>query len=300
MDLTRDLQGYADDPPPVAWPGGARVAVSVVVNLEEGAELSLADGDERNEGTYEVQDPIGGHPDLCASSHFDYGLRAAWWRVMALFDAYRIPVTVSACGRAVQRSPWAARDAVARGHEVSCHGWRWEPHYAMDEEAERAAIARTVVAIEAASGVRPVGWHTRSSPSVRTRLLLQEAGFLYDSDFYGDDVPLAVAAADGRPYVLIPYAFDTNDMHFHQGSQRFALARDFSEYVVDAFQWLRREGREAPRMMSIGLHLRMIGRPGRMPALEDILRRISDTGEAWFARRDAIARHWLAAAGGAR
>jgi peptidoglycan/xylan/chitin deacetylase (PgdA/CDA1 family) len=296
MDLTRDLRGYAGRPPAVRWPGDARVAVSLVVNLEEGAELSLADGDERNEGTYEVQDPLRDHPDLCARSHFDYGTRAAWWRVMDLLDRHGVPSTVSACGRAVARSPWIAADAVRRGHEVSCHGWRWEPQYAMDEATERETIRRTAAAIEDACGVRPVGWHTRSSGSPNTRRLLQEAGFAYDSDFYGDDLP-AVVDAGGRPYVLLPYAFDTNDMHFHQGHQRFALARDFAEYVLDAFACLHREGADAPRMMSVGLHLRMIGRPGRIAALETILERMRATGGVWFARRDAIARHWLAHAG---
>jgi allantoinase len=293
MDMTRDMRGYGGRPPAVRWPGDARVAVSVVVNLEEGAELAIADGDERNEGAYEVLDPLTGRPDLCLRSHYDYGTRAAWWRVMDALDRHGVPATVSACGRAVERSPWTAADAVRRGHEVSCHGWRWEPQYAMDEATERETIRRTAAAIESACGVRPVGWHTRSSGSPNTRRLLQEAGFEYDSDFYGDDIPCAVAAG-GRPYVLLPYAFDTNDMHFHMGQQRFVLARDFAEYVLDAFECLHREGAQAPRMMSVGLHLRMIGRPGRIAALETILARMRAMGGVWFARRDAIARHWIA------
>jgi peptidoglycan/xylan/chitin deacetylase (PgdA/CDA1 family) len=297
MHLARDLEGYGRNPPSVRWPENARVAVSIVVNLEEGAELSLADGDHRNEGTYEVQDPIQDHPDLCARSHFDYGCRAGWWRIMDVLERFDVPATVSACGRAVERAPALAIDAVQRGHEVACHGWRWEPHYAMDEPTERAVIARTKQTIETVTGTSPVGWHTRSSPSLRTRHLLQDLGFLYDSDFYGDDLPVAIEA-NGRPYALMPYAFDTNDMHFHQGQQRFALARHFAEYVCDAFDCLWREGEAMPRLMSIGLHLRMIGRPGRIAALEAILRHLTAKRGIWLARRDVIARHWLASVGG--
>ncbi len=291
---SRDLKGYGGEPPAVRWPDRARVAVSLVVNFEEGAEFAIADGDGRNEGTYEVQDPIPEYPDLCAQSHFDYGTRVAWWRVMKVLDDYGVNATVSACGKAVERSPWAALDAVRRGHEVACHGWRWEPHFAMEEAREREAIERTLSTIERTTGIRPLGWHTRSSPSANTRRLLQQAGFLYDSDFYGDDLPVLLPH-EGKAYVLLPYAFDTNDMHFHQGSQRFALARDFSDYVCDAFDCLWREGVVAPRMMSVGLHLRMIGRPGRIRALETILDYMKAKGDVWFARRDQIARHWIKA-----
>lgn len=291
--MPRDLDGYRGRPPHPHWPGEARVAVSLVVNLEEGAELSVADGDERNESVYEVDARLDGVRDACLESHFDYGTRAGWWRIMSVLERHGVACTVDACGRAIQRVPALGADAIRRGHEVAAHGWRWEQHVHLDEATERAAIARTVAAIEQACGVRPVGWHTRSAPSPDTRrLLLEEGGFLYDSDFYGDDLPVTLHLGDRR-HVVLPYAFDTNDMQFFNGG-RFVRAADFSGYVLDAFDWLWREGAHAPKMMSIGLHLRMIGRPGRIAGLEQVLAEITRRPGVWIARRDAIARHWLA------
>ena len=286
----RDFLGYAGTPPDPRWPDGARLALSFVVNFEEGAEFVVSEGDPVNEGIYEVDHRLEG-PDPCIESHFEYGTRAGWWRIMDLLDAYGVKATVSACGRAVARSPLLARDAVARGHEVAAHGWRWESHAGMAEADERAAIARTVAAITAATGARPVGWHTRSAASANTRrLLVEEGGFLYDSDAYNDDLPWFAEVA-GRRHLVLPYAFDTNDMHF-QHTQRFRGA-DFADYVIAGFDWLAREGIRSPKMMSVGLHLRMIGRPGRIGALETILRHVTQSGSAWIAPRAAIARHWL-------
>ncbi len=295
LDGRRDPRGYGPTPPHPRWPGNARVAVSLVVNFEESAEYSIAEGDDRNEGVYEVIDRIDGHPDPCIESHFDYGIRAGWWRTMDLLERLGAKGTVSACGYAVERSPWLAQDAVRRGHEVAAHGWRWESHVGMPEAEERQRIARTVRAIAAAAGAPPVGWHTRSAASPNTRrLLIEEGGFLYDSDYYGDDLPVVVETA-GRRHVVLPYSFDTNDMQFWH-TQRFVRAADFAGYVIDAFDWLWHEGAQAPKMMSIGLHLRIIGRPGRIGALETILSHIAAKGGAWIARRDQIARHWLALA----
>ncbi len=287
----RDFAGFRGKPPDPRWPGGARVAVSLVVNFEEGGEFAVSDGDPVNEGVYETTHRLEG-PDPCIESHFEYGTRAAWWRIMDLFDAHGVKVTISSCGRAVERSPELARDAVARGHEVSAHGWRWESHAGMEEAAERQAIARTVTAIEQATGQRPVGWHTRSATSPNTRrLLVEDGGFLYDSDAYNDDLPYDLTVA-GRRHLVIPYAFDTNDMQFYNAA-RFRGA-DFSDYVIDAFDWLAREGEMAPKMMSIGLHLRIIGRPARMAALDRILRHITASGVAWIVPRVRIAKHWRA------
>lgn len=289
----RDLAGYGLHPPRIEWPGNARVAVSLVLNFEEGAELSVAEGDGRNEAVYEVIDRLEGIPDPCLQSHFDYGTRVGWWRIMETLDRFQVPCTVSACGMAVERSPDLARDAVRRGHEVSAHGWRWESHARMSEAQERESITRTVHAITAATGQPPVGWHTRSASTPITRRLLMEQGnFLYDSDFYGDDLPHVLRSPTGRPHVVLPYAFDTNDMQF-QHTQRFVRAQDFSGYVNDAFDWLWREGEHSPRMMSVGLHLRMLGRPARMWALEQMLQHMRARGQVWFARRDEIARLWL-------
>lgn len=288
----RDLRGYANQPPPITWPNQARVAVSFVLNFEEGAEFSVADGDARNESVYEVIDPRTGW-DPCIDSHFEYGTRAAWWRIADTFARWDAPMTVSACGRAVERSPWLAQDAVARGHELSAHGWRWESHAGMAPEREAADMDACIRSFEAVCGQRPVGWHTRSACTPDTRRLLAERGFLYDSDAYNDDLPYFVPVA-GRQHLVLPYAFDTNDMQF-QHTQRFATAGQFAEYVCDAYDWLWQEGTRAPRMLSIGLHLRMIGRPARMKALELILAHLHERGGAWIATRAQIARHWIAA-----
>lgn len=290
---TRDFIGYGRALPALRWPGDARVAVSFVVNFEEGGEFSMSDGDSHNEAIYEVIDrqPV---PDRCIDSHFEYGTRVAYWRIADLFAQHGGHFTLSACGRAVQRSPWLARHAAEAGHEVSAHGWRWERGIDLSPEQERAAIARTCEAIEAATGRRPVGWHTRSNPSPHTRRLLVEQGFLYDSDAYNDDTPYQVDV-DGHAHLVLPYAFDTNDMQF-QNTQRFDTGDAFADYVCAAYDWLWREGEHMPRMLSIGLHLRMIGRPGRIGALERILRHLQAKGGAWVSSREQIARHWLAQA----
>jgi peptidoglycan/xylan/chitin deacetylase (PgdA/CDA1 family) len=289
----RDFRGYGGKPPDPQWPGGARLALSVVVNVEEGAELSLADGDERNERVYEIVEEVEGAPDPCLASHFEYGTRAGYWRIAELLDRFGVTATFSASGRALERSPWLARDILERGHEIACHGYRWERHAGMAEARERAVIDRAVAAIETAAGLRPLGWHTRSASSVNTRrLLVEEGGFLYDSDAYDDDLPRLVEVL-GRPHVVVPYAFDTNDMRF-TGQGGFVYGDDFARYCLDAFEWLWREGAKAPRMMSVGLHLRIIGRPGRIGGLERFLTAVASRPELWIARRDAIAHHWRA------
>lgn len=293
-DPARDLAGYGRRLPDPRWPDGARLALSFVVNVEEGAELSLTSGDARNEGTYEVREEVEGAPDPCMETHFAYGSRAGLWRILDLLGAFGVPATFSACGRAVAANPFLAAEPHALGHEVSAHGWRWERHAHMEEATERAVIAGAAQAIEAACGVAPVGWHTRSAPSVNTRrLVVEQGGFLYDSDAYDDDLPRTVEVA-GRPHVILPYAFDTNDMRFSPGGG-FVLAEDFGRYCIDAFDWLMREARTAPKMMSIGLHLRIIGRPARMRGLEMLLEHVARQGAAvWPARRMDIARHWIA------
>lgn len=288
----RDLVGYGPTLPKVSWPNNARVAVSFVLNFEEGSEYSVADGDNRNEGVYEVIDKLDGIPDPCIQSHFDYGTRVGWWRIMDLLERHGVTCTVSSCGRAVERYPELAQDAIKRGHEVSGHGWRWESHARMTPEEERASIEQTVKAIERATGVRPVGWHTRSATTIHTRkLLIEEGGFVYDSDDYSDDLPRLVQHND-KTHVILPYAFDTNDMQF-QHTHRFVRAQDFSGYVNDAFDWLWEEGATHPKMMSVGLHLRMLARPARMWALLHMIEHMQKKGQVWFARRDQIAKHWL-------
>ena len=286
----RDLKGYGQNLPNIRWPQKERVAVSFVLNFEEGAEFSVTDGDDHNEAVYEVIDRQQ-VADTCIDSHFEYGTRVGYWRIAELFERFGVPFTLSACGRAVERSPWLALDAVQRGHEVSAHGYRWEKHIEMDEATERARIQATVKAITDATGKPPAGWHTRSSPSPNTRKLLVKSGFLYDSDAYNDDTPYFVPVG-GKRHLVLPYAFDTNDMHF-QHTDRFGTGRDFSQYVCDAYDWLAREGEHRPRMLSVGLHLRMIARPGRIGALERILEHITQRKTAWVTTRSAIAEHWI-------
>jgi allantoinase len=292
----RIFRGYGGNPPAVRWPGGARLAVSIVVNVEEGAELSLAMGDERNETIYEVVNRIEGAPDLCMESHFDYGTRAGWPRIRAALKRLGVKATMNCCGRAIAYSPWLAQEAIADGHEISSHGWRWEQQSHMDEAHERAVIANAVAVLAAAVGTPPVGWHTRSSPSVNTRrLLVEHGGFLYDSNAYDDDIPYTVDIQD-RSHVVLPYAFDTNDMRFFN-SYAFVQGDDFARYCIAAFDRLYEEGGTAPRMMSIGLHLRIIGRPGRIGGLETFLAHAAAKPGVWFARRDEIAHAWRAGIG---
>ena len=290
--MPRDLKGYQHHYPAVKWPGGANIAVSFVLNVEEGAELTLSAGDERNEAVHEAVQQVQGAPDLCMESHFEYGARVGYRRIADLIDAHGVPLTLNACGRALEATPWIGADAAARGYEVCCHGWRWEAHAGMDEAHERMLIARAVNALRTTVGRAPSGWHTKSSPSVNTRrLLVEHGGFLYDSDAYNDDCPYYVAVGE-RQHLVLPYAFDTNDMRFFD-RHAFVSGQDFAAYCIDAYDWLWREGAHKPVMLSIGLHTRIIGRAARIAGLATLMRHIKNRGGAWCATREDIARHWL-------
>ena len=292
----RDFAGQAGNANAVRWPNGAGLAVSVVVNVEEGAELSLSSGDERNEHIYEAVERVEGQPDLCMESHFEYGPRAGWPRIREVLSTRALPATLNACGRALEATPWIAKQAVQDGHEVSAHGWRWERHVGMDEQTERRVIARTVRTIERLTGTPPLGWHTRSATSLRTRdLLVEQGGFLYDSNAYNDDMPYVVDTDQGA-HVVLPYAFDTNDMRYYNGGG-FVFADDFARYCTAAFDRLLQESRHAPRMLSIGLHTRIIGRPARIGGLEAFLDHALGHDNVWFATRAEIAHAWRAAIG---
>ena len=292
--MQRDFRGYANKYPNVRWPNGAGLAVSLVLNVEEGAELTLSAGDEKNESRHEVAQEVRGAPDLCMESHFEYGSRAGYWRITSVIDRHRMPLTLNACARALIATPWVGRHAAERGYDVQCHGWRWEAHAGMQEDEERSLIKRSVEAIREAHGKAPVGWHTKSSPSVNTRsLLVEHGGFLYDSDAYNDDAPYYVDVG-GKPHLVIPYGFDTNDMRFFD-SHAFVRGSDFADYTIDAFEWLKAESAHAPRLLSIGLHTRIIGRPARIGGLDKLLAHMQSSGGAWFARREDIARHWWSA-----
>lgn len=287
----RDFRGDAQGAPAIRWPGDARLALSIVVNIEEGAELSLGAGDAANEFIYEAVEKVEGVRDLCMESHYEYGTRRGWARIRAALKAHGAEATLNACGRALAYSPWLAAEAVADGHEVSSHGWRWERQVHMAEAEERAVIARAVEAIIATSGSAPVGWHTRSATSPNTRrLLMEHGGFLYDSNAYNDDMPY-MASHQSRELVVLPYAFDTNDMRFQPGGG-FVQGDDFARYCIACFDRLYAEGADEPRMMSVGLHLRIIGRPARIGGLERFLDYAASKPGVWFARRDAIAHAW--------
>jgi putative urate catabolism protein len=288
----RDLIGYGPKVPQACWPGDARIAVSVVVNVEEGGERNVLHGDDGSEST--VNDVIGAEPfagrDLRVESMFEYGSRAGVWRLQRILAERGTPATILAVGMAVERQPELIAALAAAGHEICGHGYRWIDYRHVDAETERDHIRRTVAAIQAATGCRPVGWYTgRTSPHTR-RLLVAEGGFLYDSDDYGDDLPYW-ATVDGRPHLLIPYSFDVNDMRYVSAGG-FASGDDFFSYARDSFDQLYAEGADAPRMMSIGLHTRLAGRPGRARALVRLLDHIAGHEGVWFARRSDIARHW--------
>ena len=283
---------FKSDKPPSSdlhrWPNGGTLAVSFVVNVEEGAELSIGDGDERNESVYEVREEVTDVPDLCMESHFAYGPRSGYQRIVDLFEQFGVSATISTSGRSAVRLPWLLQDAVDNGHEISAHGWRWERHAGMDRESEKDIIARTYSSIKEACGIGPVGWHTRSSASIHTRELVSlHGGFAYDSDAYDDDFPRHEKILD-NDHTILPYAFDTNDMRFGPGGG-FVQPEDFSRYVLAAFDQLLLESSQTLRMISIGLHLRVIGRPARIVGLRQVLEHIARADSVWIAPRRDIA-----------
>ena len=293
--LSRDLVGYAGRPPAANWPGAARLAVNFVLNVEEGSETSVAHGDGRNEtGLAEVTG--GRHPegtrDLGLESLYDYGSRAGVWRILRLFQEREMPMTVYACAMALECNPAMAEAFAAAGYDFAGHGWRWVNHFELDAETERAHIARAVDIIRRLTGERPYGWYCRYAPSANTRrLLAEEGGFLYDSDSYADDLPYWERPL-GRPHLVIPYALDTNDLKFGAPAS-YGSGDDFFTYLRDSFDQLYEEGATQPKMLSIGLHTRLVGRPGRARALARFLDHVRAYPDVWVTRRSDIARHWI-------
>jgi len=291
----RDLIGYGANPPNPKWPGDARIAVNFVMNYEEGSEPSIPDGDGVSEGGLtEVQaaDPGRQGRDLAAESMFEYGSRVGFWRVMRIFQERGLPLTVFACALALERHPPAARALVEAGHDICSHGWRWVKHYDLDVDEERRHIERAVQSLTATTGQRPLGWYCRYGPSLHTRrLLVEEGGFLYDSDAYNDELPYWVEVGD-RPHLVVPYSLGPNDVKFGRGT--LGTAEDYFTYVRDGFDVLYREGGRHPKMTSLGLHLRLIGHPSRAAGLERALDYITKHSGVWICRRVDIARHWIA------
>lgn len=290
----RDFVGYGSRPPDPHWPDGARLAVQIVLNYEEGSEYAIGEGDPVSE-TYLTEVPgatLGPSVrDLIVESLYEYGSRAGFWRLMRVFAERDIRVTVFGAALALERNPAACAAIRAAGHEVCSHGWRWVGFQAMDEEDEREQMRRAVASIANTIGERPYGWYCRYAPSVNTRrLVVEEGGFLYDSDAYNDDLPYFVRV--GRtPHLVIPYTLDANDMKFAV-PPGFTSGDGFFAYLKDTFDVLYREGATAPKMMSVGLHARLAGRPGRTAAVERFLDYITTFEDVWICRRVDIARHW--------
>ena len=294
----RDLVGYADTPPTGAWPNGARLAVNIVVNYEEGSERSFAMGDDDQESMTEWGSYVtpAGTRNLAMESMYEYGSRVGIWRILDILREAGVRSTFFACAVALEQNPRVARVASADGHEFCSHGYRWEEVFRLSEDEEREHIRLAIESITATTGKRPVGWYCRYGPSVRTRrLLVEEGGFLYDSDAYNDDVPYFTEVA-GRRQLVVPYTTDMNDFRFWL-SPGLTSGREFLDNLKEGFDVLFEESARGPRMMSVGLHPRMVGRPGKIRALKDFIAYAQAHEGVWFATREEIAQAWLAREG---
>lgn len=284
----RDLRGYEGRPPATFWPGDARVAVSLVVNYEEGSELAIGDGDATRERSQSVR-PLT-ERDLASESMYEYGSRAGFWRLMRLFDQASVPATFYACAVALERSLDAARAIPRGGHEVMSHGYRWEDVTLLSRDEERRHMEMAIESLHATTGEIPRGWYCRYGPSVNTRELVVENEHLtYDSDAYNDDLPFWTRVGDVQ-HLVVPYSLANNDIKFD--TTAFGSPRDFEEYLIANLDQLHEEGATVPKMMSIGIHMRLAGLPGRAQALKNFIAHAQSLGGVWFARRDQIAEHW--------
>lgn len=295
MTITRDLIGYANNPPTLRWPGGAGLAVNFVLNYEEGSEYSIGEGDGRSETALTevsaARVPVGDR-DLASESMYEYGSRVGFWRLHRLFTERNVPLTVFAAAQALERNPPVAAAIGAAGWDVVAHGWRWVEHYKLDEATERKHIADAHASIEGSVGKPPDGWYCRYAPSINTRRLVAEhGGYTYDSDAYNDDVPYWTVAGS-KPHLVVPYSLVTNDAKFLSGGQ--LSGRDFGEFLIDSFEVLRTESKVVTRIMSVGMHPRIIGQPGRIHALDLLLDHIAGRGDAWICRRNELAAYWRA------
>jgi putative urate catabolism protein len=279
--------------PHASWPNDARIAVQIVLNYEEGSENCVLHGDAASEAFLSEivgAQPLMGVRHMNMESIYEYGSRAGVWRLLRLFEERQLPTTVFAVGMALERNPEAAAAMVEAGHEIASHGWRWIDYQYVGEHAEREHIRRSIAVIQSLTGTRPLGWYTgRMSPQTR-RLVVEEGGFLYDADSYADDLPYWVEIG-GHQHLVVPYTLDANDMRFAT-AQGFNSGDQFFAYLRDTFDVLYAEGAERPKMMSVGLHCRLIGRPGRLAALQRFLDHVQRHDAVWLCRRVDIARHW--------
>ena len=293
MSYQRNLIGYGGQPPHPEWPNEAKIALSFVLNYEEGGERCILHGDQESEAF--LSEIPGALPfpharHMSMESIYEYGSRAGVWRILSLFKKYQIPLTIFAVAMAAQRHPEVIKAMAAAGHEICSHGYRWIDYHPVSIKEEREHLHTAIHILESITGKRPLGWYTgRNSPNTR-QLVMEEGGFLYDSDAYDDDLPYWLDN-QGEGHLVIPYTLDTNDMRFST-TQGFNSGEQFYQYLKDSFDTLYEEGETAPKMLSIGLHCRLIGRPGRIAALKRFIEYTQQFDKVWYARRIDIARHW--------
>jgi len=289
----RDFVGYGPAVPRVRWPNGARLALSFVLNYEEGSEYNMVDGDGQNERVGGIAYSVGADVrDLACESSYEYGSRAGVWRLLRLFGRYGVKITVFTCAVAIERNPAVGEAIRDAGHEPCGHGWRWDEPWTLTREEERERITRAVASIEKTCGERPAGWYCRYGPSVHTReLLVREGGFLYDSNSYGDDLPYFVQV-DGTRHLVIPYSNTYNDGRY-MIAPVWPTPSAWLENCRRGIDYLRAEGETHPRMISLGLHARWAGQASRASALQELVEYVLGLGDVWVARRIDIARWWL-------
>ena len=297
-DYPRDLVGYGGKPPHAQWPDDARIALQFVLNYEEGGENNILHGDP---GSEQFLSELIGAPSYPArhmsmESVYEYGSRAGVWRLLREFEARDLPLTIFAVAMALQRHPQLATELVSLGHEIACHGLRWIHYQDVDETVERDHMQQALAIITELTGTPALGWYTgRDSPNTR-RLVVEQGGLIYDSDYYGDDLPLwqqvKTGSGESKSHLIVPYTLDTNDMRFAT-AQGFNSGDQFYQYLRDSFDVLYAEGTHSPKMMSVGLHCRLVGRPGRFRALQRFLDYVQSQQQVWICRRIDIARHWI-------
>ena len=291
---SRELIGYKDTPPQAGWPNNARVAVNFCINYEEGAEMCILNGDSHSECRVSdlVVEPRAGMRDLNIESNYEYGSRAGYWRLIKAFTDRGLQGTVNLVGLAGQLNPYALDALIESGFDLQPHGWRWIDYHTLSEDEEREHITKSIAQVVQLTGDHPLGYYA-GLPSINTRRLLVEAGgFIYDSDSYADDLPYWTRDFR-KPHLLIPYSLDTNDSRFAR-AEGYQLADEFYTYLKNAFDCLYQEGESIPKMMTVGLHARLLGRPGRIDALHRILDYILTHDRVWICRRGDIAKHWIA------
>jgi len=290
----RDLIGYGPHPPQAKWPGGARLAIQFVLNYEEGGENCILHGDRASETFLsEIINaaPFEGERHMSMESLYEYGSRVGVWRLLKLFKKKDIPLTLFAVAMALERNPAVADAALEAGHEICSHGYRWIDYHQVSENIEREHLEKAVEIIKRLTGEAPRGWYTgRTSVNTR-RLVVEHGGFLYDADDYSDDLPFWTKVGE-HPHLVVPYTLDINDMRF-ASPQGFNCGDQYFTYLKDSFDALYEEGIETPRMMSVGMHCRLVGKGGRIKALERFLDYVQSHDDVWCCRRIDIAQHWI-------